>query len=39
VVDMLRNEDPVYIFYMDDNKANCRISTTLEPVGEGENEK
>lgn len=36
VVDMLRNEAPVYIFYMDDNKANCRLSTTMEPVGEGE---
>ncbi|MCF8364961.1 MAG: hypothetical protein K9H16_04220 [Bacteroidales bacterium] len=36
IVDMLRNEGPVYIFYMDDNKENCRISTTLEIVGEGE---
>ncbi len=37
IVDMLRNEAPVYIFYMEENKENCRISTTLELVGEGEN--
>lgn len=36
IVDMLRNESPVYIFYMDENKQNCRISTTMELVGEGE---
>lgn len=36
IVDMLRNEGPVYIFYMDENKENCRISTTMELVGEGE---
>jgi len=39
IVDMLRNEAPVYIFYMEDNKENCRISTTMELVGEGENTK
>lgn len=36
VVDMLRNESPVYIFYMESNKQNSRISTTMELVGEGE---
>lgn len=36
VIDLLRNESPVYIFYMDSNKENCRISTTMELVGEGE---
>lgn len=37
IVDMLRNEGPVYIFYLEDDKNNCRISTTMESVGEGEN--
>ena len=36
VVDMMRNESPVYILYMESNKRNCRISTTMEEVGEGE---
>jgi len=36
VVDLLRNENPVYIFYMESSKENCRISTTMEMVGEGE---
>jgi hypothetical protein len=36
IVDMLRNEGPVYLFYMESNKENCRISTTMETVGEGE---
>jgi len=36
IIDMLRNESPVYLFYMEDNKSNCRISTTMELVGEGE---
>jgi hypothetical protein len=36
IIDLLRNESPVYIFYMADNKENCRISTTMEMVGEGE---
>lgn len=36
VIDLLRNESPIYIFYMDSNKENCRISTTMEMVGEGE---
>lgn len=36
VIDLLRNEGPVYVFYMESNKENCRISTTMEMVGEGE---
>lgn len=36
IIDLLRNESPVYLFYMDDSKENCRISTTMEMVGEGE---
>lgn len=36
IVDMLRNEGPVYIFYQEDDKNMCRIATTMEPVGEGE---
>lgn len=36
MVDMLRNEKPLYLIYMEDDKNNCRISTIMEPVGEGE---
>jgi len=36
MVDLMRNEKPVYLFYMEKNKSECRISTTLEPIGEGE---
>ena len=36
LVDMLRNEQPVYLIYVEDDKHNCRISTVMEPVGEGE---
>lgn len=36
VVDMLRNEKPVYIIFIEDDFKNCRISTMQEPVGEGE---
>ena len=36
VVDMLRNENPIFLIYVEDNSNNCRISTTLEAVGEGE---
>jgi hypothetical protein len=36
IIDMLRNEGPVYLFYQEDDKNMCRISTTMEPVGEGE---
>jgi hypothetical protein len=35
IVDMLRNEKPVYLIYS--GEQNTRISTTSEPVGEGEN--
>jgi hypothetical protein len=34
IVDMLRNEKPVYLIY--NGPDNTRISTTAEPVGEGE---
>lgn len=36
IVDMLRNEGPVYIFYQEGDANMCRISTTMEPAGEGE---
>jgi hypothetical protein len=37
LIDMLRNEGPIYVFFNDDNGyANSRIATTDEPVGEGE---
>jgi len=34
IIDMLRNEKPVYLIY--DGERNSRLSTTSEPVGEGE---
>lgn len=34
LVDMLRNEEPVYLIYVDG--INSRISTLAEAVGEGE---
>ena len=37
LIDMLRNEKPIFVFFNNDNGfANSRISTTDEPVGEGE---
>jgi hypothetical protein len=37
LIDMLRNEKPVFVFFNNDNGFNnSRISTTDEPVGEGE---
>jgi len=36
IVDMLRNENPVYLIYNEDDHKNCRITTMQEPVGEGE---
>ncbi len=36
IVDMLRNEKPVFLFYVANDQSNCRISTSMEPVGEGE---
>jgi hypothetical protein len=37
LIDMLRNEKPITVFFNDDNGfANSRISTSDEPVGEGE---
>jgi hypothetical protein len=36
IVDMLRNEKPVFLFYIEGDKKNCRISTSMQPVGEGE---
>ncbi|WP_251360079.1 hypothetical protein [Kangiella sp. TOML190] len=37
LIDMLRNEKPVYVYFNNDNGFNnSRISTNYEPVGEGE---
>lgn len=37
LIDMLRNEKPITVFFNDDhNYNNSRISTADEPVGEGE---
>ncbi len=37
LIDMLRNEKPIFVFFDNDNGfRNSRISTTDEPVGEGE---
>ena len=37
LIDMLRNEKPIYVFFFDNGGfPNSRISTTDEPVGEGE---
>lgn len=37
LIDMLRNEKPITVFFNDDNNwNNSRISTANEPVGEGE---
>lgn len=37
LIDMLRNEKPIFVFFNDNNGfANSRISTTDEPIGEGE---
>jgi hypothetical protein len=34
IIDMLRNEKPIYLTY--DGNINTKISTTSEPIGEGE---
>jgi len=34
IIDMLRNEKPVYLVY--NGELNTRLSTTEEPAGEGE---
>jgi hypothetical protein len=37
LIDMLRNEGPITVFFDNDNNfPNSRISTTDEPIGEGE---
>lgn len=37
LIDMLCNEGPVFVYFNDDNGwPNSRISTSNEPVGEGE---
>jgi hypothetical protein len=37
LIDMLRNEKPIWVYFNNDNGFNnSRISTTKEPVGEGE---
>jgi hypothetical protein len=37
LIDMLRNEKPIFVFFNNDGGFNnSRISTTNEPVGEGE---
>jgi hypothetical protein len=35
IVDMLRNEKPVFVHWDDSYPTNTRVSTTNEPVGEG----
>jgi hypothetical protein len=36
IIDMLRNEAPVNVIYVPEGTNNSRISTSVEPVGEGE---
>jgi len=36
LVDMLRNERPVYLHYWFQGGVNCHLATSLEPVGEAE---
>ena len=37
LIDMLRNEKPIFVFFDNNNGFNnSRISTTDEPIGEGE---
>ena len=37
IIDMLRNESPIWVYFNNENGFNnSRISTTEEPVGEGE---
>ena len=35
IIDMLRNEKPVYLIFVDDEGNNCRLSTSIESVCEG----
>lgn len=36
IIDMLRNEKPIYLVFQDGTNNTCRISTSIEMVGEGE---
>jgi hypothetical protein len=36
IIDMLRNEAPVSLIYVPEGTNNTRLSTSSEPVGEGE---
>ncbi len=36
IIDMLRNESPIYLIYVPEGMNNTRLSTGSEPVGEGE---
>lgn len=36
IIDMLRNEKPVFVHYVPEGTNNTRISTAAESVGEGE---
>jgi hypothetical protein len=36
LVDMLRNEKPIYLIWVPEGQNNSRISTLAEAVGEGE---
>ena len=36
IIDLLRNEKPIRFFFADDTKASY-LTTSDEPVGEGEN--
>ena len=36
IIDMLRNEKPIFFIYQPEGTNNSRLSTSSEPVGEGE---
>ena len=36
IIDMLRNEAPISLIYVPEGTNNTRVSTSTEPVGEGE---
>ncbi len=36
IIDMLRNEKPIYLIFVPEGTNNSRLSTMNEPVGEGE---
>jgi hypothetical protein len=36
IIDMLRNEKPLFLIFIDNELKSCRITTSQETVGEGE---